>query len=288
VYDGWLPVVEEVLDPWDNLMYQNSYIWGPNPGGTRNPGIGATGQLALIIHQPKHGPPQISAPVYNHRLDVVRLVDVETGNIVAKYEYSPFVKTLSVSGARADHNPFRFAGAYFDPETSTYNFGLRHYDPRTKQWLSRDPIWEAGGLNLFSYGDNNPIMNIDVLGLALLDSPEWTFKLHAWFHRKFGNESRAQEIMNDLAWQTAQNQSGGVMDPLGAMLPMHAMGGRSVPPDMNALQLHNTMRFVTNGSVSVAGTTFAGTAYGFGYGYALGPGAYGLGKSAVLAAKAEA
>ncbi len=45
-------------------------------------------------------------------------------------------------------------------------FGYRHYDPRTKQWLSRDPIGEAGGLNLFAYANNDPINGIDILGLV--------------------------------------------------------------------------------------------------------------------------
>ncbi len=164
VYQGWLPIVEEVLDAQGNPSYTNSYIWGAGPDGVRNPGIGATGQLALILHQPKYGGPQLSAPVYNHRLDVVGLVDVETGDEVAGYRYSEFGESLSVRGARAHHCPFRFAGAYLD-ETETYYFGYRHYDPRTKQWLSRDPIGEAGGLNLFAYANNDPINGIDVLGL---------------------------------------------------------------------------------------------------------------------------
>jgi len=96
---------------------------------------------------------------------VVGLVDVETGNVVAEYDYTPFGKTRRATGARVDHCPFRFAGAYLDEETRTYYFGYRHYDPRTKQWLSRDPIGEAGGLNLFAYCNNDPINHYDVLGL---------------------------------------------------------------------------------------------------------------------------
>jgi len=136
VYQGWLPVVEEVTNRFGNLEWRNSYVWGPNPGGVRMPGIGATGQLALIIHQPKQGSPQLSAPVYNHRQDIVALFDVETGSVVARYGYTPFGKTRYAFGSRVDQNPFRFAGAYFDAETQTYYFGYRHYDPRTKQWLT--------------------------------------------------------------------------------------------------------------------------------------------------------
>ena len=169
VYDGWVPVVEEVEDQWGNFAYRNLYVWGPGPGGARQPEIGATGQLALIIHQPKHGPPQLSAPIYNHRLDVVGLVDVELGQVVARYGYTPFGKTTYAIGPRADQNPFRFAGAYHDQETDTYYFGYRHYHPRTKQWISRDPIGEAGGLNLFAYANNDPVNGIDVLGLGVMD-----------------------------------------------------------------------------------------------------------------------
>jgi RHS repeat-associated protein len=168
VYQSWVPVVEEVTDKWGNLDYRNLYVYGPGPDGARRPGLGATGQLALIIHQPKHGPPQLSAPIYNHRLDLVGLVDVETGNVVARYGYTPFGETTYAVGSRAEQNPFRFAGAYFDPETTTYYFGYRHYDPRTKQWLSRDPIGEAGGLNLFAYANNEPFnQGPDYLGLRL-------------------------------------------------------------------------------------------------------------------------
>jgi uncharacterized protein RhaS with RHS repeats len=33
-------------------------------------------------------------------------------------------------------------------------------------WLSRDPIAENGGINLYGYGPNNPVSGIDELGLA--------------------------------------------------------------------------------------------------------------------------
>jgi len=46
--------------------------------------------------------------------------------------------------------------------------GHRHYHPDTGRWLSRDPIGERGGVNLFVFVRNGPISFVDVLGLWTL------------------------------------------------------------------------------------------------------------------------
>jgi hypothetical protein len=53
------------------------------------------------------------------------------------------------------------------------NSALAHYDPRTGRWLSRDPIGEAGGLNLYAYCGNDPVNRHDPLGLAVFDGTAW-------------------------------------------------------------------------------------------------------------------
>lgn len=45
----------------------------------------------------------------------------------------------------------------------------RAYDPGTGRWLNRDPIGEAGGMNLYAYGPNSPINGFDP------DGADWEF-----------------------------------------------------------------------------------------------------------------
>jgi hypothetical protein len=42
-----------------------------------------------------------------------------------------------------------------------------YYDPGVQRWLSRDPIEETGGLNLYGFIDNAPVAVADPLGLQL-------------------------------------------------------------------------------------------------------------------------
>jgi RHS repeat-associated protein len=44
-------------------------------------------------------------------------------------------------------------------------YGYRYYHPQTGRWINRDPIEESGGLNLYGFVGNSPIIRIDILGL---------------------------------------------------------------------------------------------------------------------------
>ncbi|MBJ7395843.1 MAG: tyrosine-type recombinase/integrase [Akkermansiaceae bacterium] len=49
--------------------------------------------------------------------------------------------------------------------TGVTDYTYRYYDPNTGRWLSRDPIQEKGGLNLYGFVGNNAVNRWDVLGL---------------------------------------------------------------------------------------------------------------------------
>jgi len=66
-------------------------------------------------------------------------------------------------------NPFRYRGYYFDSETGLYYLQSRYYDPKTGRFISPDAYSylepeTVNGLNLYSYCNNNPVMNVDPSG----------------------------------------------------------------------------------------------------------------------------
>ena len=66
----------------------------------------------------------------------------------------------------AKANPCRFSTKYQDDETDlVYYPPGRYYNPSRGGWLSRDPAEEEGGMNLHCFVDNDPIDDIDMLGL---------------------------------------------------------------------------------------------------------------------------
>ena len=46
-------------------------------------------------------------------------------------------------------------------------YGHRHYEPTTGRWMSRDPMGEGGGNNIYQFAENNAAGNIDMLGLCI-------------------------------------------------------------------------------------------------------------------------
>jgi len=77
----------------------------------------------------------------------------------------PFGEVLRATGPLAKTNPFRFSTKYQDDETGLLYYGYRYYDYNTGRWLSRDPMEEDQGPNIYAYVANNPVIFIDPWGL---------------------------------------------------------------------------------------------------------------------------
>jgi RHS repeat-associated protein len=96
-------------------------------------------------------------------LGSVREVTDASGAVVASYDYDPWGRTIKLSG-NID-SAFGYAGYYAHAASGLYLTQYRAYDPNLGRWLSRDPIGESGGSNLYSYVGGNPMGSIDAAGL---------------------------------------------------------------------------------------------------------------------------
>jgi RHS repeat-associated protein len=91
------------------------------------------------------------------------------GSVAASYDYDPYGNPTTTSGTVT--SDIGYAG-YFHHAASGLDFTLfRAYDPAHGRWLNRDPIQEAGGINLYAYVGGNPSSKIDPAGLCPADKP---------------------------------------------------------------------------------------------------------------------
>ena len=88
-----------------------------------------------------------------------------SGSVQAHYEYSPFGKIAKSNGAMEDDFDYRFSSEVFDGETGLVYYNYRYYSPELGRWLSRDPIGEKGGVNLYAMVGNGAVNGWDRGGL---------------------------------------------------------------------------------------------------------------------------
>jgi RHS repeat-associated protein len=156
LYDGWNLLAELTLTgPTETI--ERTYTWGLDLSLTPQ---GAGGVGGLLAAKDNTG---AFSYHYDGNGNVTDLVDTD-GAVTAHYEYGPFGEALRVTGSYAGQNPFRFSTKYADDETGLLYYGYRYYTPETGRWLSRDPIGEAGGMNLYGFCANDSANLIDPLG----------------------------------------------------------------------------------------------------------------------------
>ena len=156
--------------------------------------------------------------------DVVAIVDT-AGVKVVEYLYDAWGRLLITGGTKATdlcvHNPLRYRGYVYDPETGLYYLQSRYYNPTLGRFLSSDIVYDtdAGlqGFNLFLYCGNNPTNRIDASGkdskdLIDGDKEDDTYHDHSGGHSgetppalpsttpAGGNANAGKQIPND-AWQ---------------------------------------------------------------------------------------
>jgi RHS repeat-associated protein len=113
---------------------------------------------------------EIYAPIYDHRFNVIALIDFKTKLPIESYRYSAYgeVAIYGEDGVQKSSSQVRnlwlFGSKRYDPLTDLYNFGKRYYRPALGRWITPDPENFVDGLNLYAYTHNRPMICTDFYG----------------------------------------------------------------------------------------------------------------------------
>jgi RHS repeat-associated protein len=158
--DRWKPLEERIGSA---IGAARSYLWGERPGHRDE---------LVLRDRDTDGNGSLDERLYA-TMDYFNGTAVlnTSGTVLERYAYSTFgVRRIMA----ADFTPrssssyawdFGFQGQFRDGETGWSNYGFRFYVPLLGRWINRDPIGEEDVWNLYCFISNNPIEQIDFLGL---------------------------------------------------------------------------------------------------------------------------
>jgi RHS repeat-associated protein len=165
VYDGEKPILE--YNPTGGVVGWNLYGKGIDEIIERVAYSSSNAWVAYFFQQ-------------DHEGNVTHLTSA-TGTVLEKYRYDVFGAPTIYNGsgaqiaATAYDNRFLFTGReYAATYRSIYNTGFKFYEYRARayhaslgRFMSEDPkLFDAGDYNLFRYCHNDPIDNVDPMGLT--------------------------------------------------------------------------------------------------------------------------
>ena len=162
LYDGYLCV--QVLYSNEPYNVFKEFVWDPTEPVATRPLVFRYAPNSLNLFYTFDGNKNVSDVFYR----------MTSNGIGAHYDYAPFggtIRTHRDSSASFDIvalNPFRFSSEYYDSELDLVYYNFRHYSPSLGRFLSRDPIAEQGGLNLYAFVGNSGLQKIDTLGLFVV------------------------------------------------------------------------------------------------------------------------
>jgi len=188
-----------------------AYTRGPDLSGTVEGAGGIGGLLARSEWNSVSSAWSHHAFYHSDGVGNVTALAVPRGGDIAlagSYRYDPFGRLIGTPTDLAARNTQRFSSKDWHNASGFYYFGYRFYDPATQRWLNRDPIGEDGGVNLYGYVGNNPINQIDPLGL-------WGIQFGN-FNIGIGNPSY---VFDSEVWDQTSDSVHTGLDAIGALEP---------------------------------------------------------------------
>lgn len=97
-------------------------------------------------------------------LGSLREVSSSSGTLLQRWDYTLTGRRTRLDESGGFDPQIAFAG--LEPFDDKLAATFRIYDPEIARWISRDPVQEVGGLNLYAYVNNRVTSATDTLGLA--------------------------------------------------------------------------------------------------------------------------
>jgi RHS repeat-associated protein len=196
VWQDWRMLAEYVKTPEiTTLQLRRSYLWGMDlvsgvyqagmaeNAAALNPAGGVGGLLWVVDYLPgQTASNRQVAPWYDGNGNILGWVENELAQVqpLHRLEYDAFGRLLvddpvrvaltknhrdlGATEAWLDRPAFGFSTKYEDEETGLLYYGYRYYAPELGRWVSRDPIEEQGGINLYGMVGNDEVNFVDYLG----------------------------------------------------------------------------------------------------------------------------
>lgn len=174
---GWQvhPTVRYTYDGWNMIDETSSsdsvrkeYVWGLDLSGSMQ-GAGSAGSMLMCNYSTDSAATYTAAyPTYDGNGNISELLS-SGGASLAHYKYDAFGRAVINTGGTTWNSEsnmvgYRSSTKPVDTDTDLYYYGYRYYDPNVGRWISRDPIAELGGYNLYNIVDNDVVNFYDYLG----------------------------------------------------------------------------------------------------------------------------
>jgi RHS repeat-associated protein len=166
-YDGLARRVHLTEKDLGNVTSEKRFLWcGNELCEERNASGGTVTKRFFPQGEERIG--GATAGVYFYARDhlgSIREMTDSDGDVRARYDYAPWGSRLKIEGDL--DCDFGFTGFYVHFQSGLNFSRTRAYDSIGMQWLSQDPLGEAGGNNLYRYAFNSPVNWTDTLGLLV-------------------------------------------------------------------------------------------------------------------------
>ena len=150
-------LVLAVLDGSNNV--KEVFTHGPDLSGS----LGGAGGIGGILAQTTGAAGPGTHYLHPDAMGNVVMTTDASGQTSSTVHYGPFGRILARSGEFQSR--YLFSSKEWEAAAGLNYYGYRFYSPSLGRWISRDPIEEAGGANIYVFVANNSLSLFDPLGL---------------------------------------------------------------------------------------------------------------------------